>query len=301
MRFAFVFSMMVFMALSVTATQAWGQQELRRELDRVYSDWRASLETKSLGNWQRATAAHRQMSIRNLIVSQQQAFPSAMFAVPMKPPETALLRFVDVKVNGPTASLIYFGKVDLGVADPSEIPDNLLYLNFVKEESGWKFDTTRLVNLEAMPDVRAALKTGGNSAALDNPELLPTGVVPPVAKPCPMPDRIGVLQVESFGYQTDANVNGFDVASVTDNAEEHIIIGGLRDGVNPLKLQIKQVPLPPEAPKDAERILRISAIILTGEQQRPVIEVFDWTPQAAVADGPQDLVIHVSRITMRQR
>ncbi|TLD69440.1 hypothetical protein FEM03_17510 [Phragmitibacter flavus] len=298
MRFAnglFLLLLMVAAAVPVRADV----HALRRELDRSYSAWREAMATKNFSGWQQTTAAHRQMSIRNLIVSQQQPFPAALFAVPMKPPETAPLRFVEVQQNGETASLVYFGKVDLGIADAAEIPENLLFLRFVREASGWKFDTTSLINLEPQPDVRAVLKGGGKPGLLSDPDLLPTGVVPPVAKPCPKPDRIGVLQVASFGYETRAVVNGFDVASVTDNAEEHIIIGGLRDGVNPLVLDLKEVPLPPGAPADAERVVRVSALVLTGEEKRPAIEVFEWKPTAQPGAGTQNLVIHVSKITLR--
>jgi hypothetical protein len=272
---------------------------LRRELDRTYSAWREAMAARDFAGWQRTTAAHRQMSIRNLIVSQQQPFPAAMFAVPMKPPETAPLRFVEVRQKGETASLVYFGKVDLGIAEITEIPENLLFLRFVKESDGWKFDTTSLINLEPQPDVRAALKAGGKPELLSDPDLLPDGVVPPVAKPCPKPDRIGVLQVASFGYETRAAVNGFPVAAVTDNIEEHIIIGGLRDGTNPLVLELKEVPLPDGAPPDAERVVRVSALVLTGEEKRPAIEVFEWKPTSSPGEGTQNLVIHVSKITLR--
>jgi hypothetical protein len=291
MKFLPVILALLCSVLSLRADDA----TLRRELDRAYSSWRDALVTRSFSGWQQATAASRQVITRNLIVSQQQPCPSALFALPMKPPETTTLRFVKVQAEGDTAHLVYFGKVDIGIADPAEIPDNVLLLKFIKETTGWKFDTTRLINLAPVPEVRAALGNGGSSAFLNEPEFLPTGKIPSVPKACPVPDRIGVLQVASFGYQTQAQVNGFEVASVENNAEEHIIIGGLRDGENPLTLSVKTLPIPP----GDERSLEVNAIVLTGKQERPTITVFSWKPESKTVPEEVKLLIHVSKITLR--
>ena len=268
---------------------------LRRELERTYSSWRSAIVSRNLPGWQQTTAAHRQMLTRNLIVSQRQPFPNALFDLPMRPAETATLRFVQSDVNGNTAQLIYFGKVDIGLVDPGDVPDSILALKFVKEATGWKFDTFRLVNLAGAPDVRATLQNGGSTAFFKDPDFAPDGVVPPVAKPCPVPDRIGVLQIASFGYATRAIVNGFDTATVQDNAEEHIVIGGLKDGENPLALTVKPLPVP----ADAERSLEVNALVLTGDQKRPTIRVFSWKPEGATVPEQVNLTIHVSRITLR--
>ena len=269
---------------------------LRRELDRAYSSWRDAIVTRSLSGWQQSTAAYRQVTTRNLIVSQLQPFPSALFALPMRPPETSLLRFLKAEAKGGTATLAYFGKVDIGVADPSQIPENILILKFLKDPSGWKFDTTRLVNLESAPDVRSSLRNGGSSGFLNGPEFAPSGVVPPVPQNCPIPDRIGVLQIASIGYETKATINGFDIATIENNAEEHIIVGGLKNGENPLKLNIKELPVP----EGVNRVLDVSAIVLTGSEKRPSIKVFSWKPETKKPAETENLMIHVSKITMRE-
>lgn len=267
----------------------------KREMEQAYSRWREAMVTRSLPAWQQATATSRQITTRNLIVSQKQPFPTALFDIPMRPPETATLRFLKAEVNGPTGQLMYFGKVDVGLLEAKEIPENILILKFIREASGWKFDTTRLVNLSSAPEVRATLKNGGSSAFLNEPEFSPTGIVPPTPKPCPMPDRIGVLQIASFGYETHAVVNTFDVATVSNNAEEHLVIGGLRDGENPLELKVK--PLPVE--EGQERILEVHALVLTGSETRPTIRVFTWKPEHHPVPETVGQVIHVNRITLR--
>ncbi|RBP47615.1 hypothetical protein DES53_101412 [Roseimicrobium gellanilyticum] len=270
--------------------------ELRRQLERSYGAWKQSLIAADLSGWQQSTAAHRQMLTRNLIVSQKQPFPHALFAIPMRPPEIATLRFLGSTVKGNTANLAYFGKVDLGLVDQSEIPESLLILKFVRESTGWKFDTTRLINLGSAPEIQAALKNGGRANFLDDPEFAPTGEVPAVPKACPVPDRIGVLQIASFGYATRVSVNGFDVATVQDNAEEHLVIGGLKNGDNPTTVEAKQLPVP----EGAERSLEINAIILTGEQKRPTIQVFSWKAEKHPVPEFQKMMIFVNKITMRE-
>lgn len=292
MRFVPVAAAVLFSFLPLHGDDA----DLRRELERTYSTWRSAIASRDLGGWQKATAAHRQMITRNLIVSQKQPFPDALFNLPMRPAETSTLRFLQTRVAGNTAHTAYFGKVDLGLLDVAEIPENVLILKFVKEATGWKFNTSRLLNLAASPDIRASLQNGGSSSVLDDPEFAPDGVVPATPKPCPVPDRIGVLQVASFGYATKATVNGFEVAAVQDNAEEHIIIGGLRDGENPLVIEAKQQPVP----DGEERHLEINALILTGDEKRPTIRVFAWKPEGQNLAEPVKAIIHVSRLTMRE-
>lgn len=292
MRSAFVLAASIIWS-SLTLHAA--DREVRPELERTYSAWRAALAARDVSGWQKATASHRQVAIRNLIVSQKQPFPDALFNLPMRPAEIATLRFLQIKVLGNTANTAYFGKVDLGLVDPSEVPDNILILKFVKEASGWKFDTSRLLNLTGSPEMRATLQNGGTPSVLDDPAFAPDGVVPPTAKPCPLPDRIGVLQVASFGYITKATVNGFDAGTVQDNAEEHIIIGGLRDGENPLVLEVQEQPIP----EGEERHLEVSALVLTGDEKKPTIQVFSWKPEGKNLAEPVKVTIFVNRLTLK--
>ena len=288
MRSAFVLAAILSSSMTLRAADA----AVRPELERTYSAWRAALAARDVSGWQKATASHRQVATRNLIVSQKQPFPDALFNLPMRPAEIATLRFLQIKVLGNTAN---FGKVDLGLVDPSEVPDNILILKFVREAAGWKFDTSRLLNLAGSPEMRASLQNGGTPAVLDDPAFAPDGVVPPTAKPCPAPDRIGVLQVASFGYITRATVNGFDAGTVQDNAEEHIIIGGLRNGENPLVLEVQEQAIP----EGEDRHLEVSALVLTGNEKKPTIQVFSWKPEGKNLAEPVKLTIFVNRLTLK--
>ena len=291
MSFPIAFTAVLISAFALHAADS----DVRPQLERTYSEWRSALAARDLPGWQKVTASHRQMATRNLIVSQKQPFPAALFNLPMRPAETATLRFLQAKVVGNTAHAAYFGKVDLGLVDASEIPDNILILKFVKEATGWKFDTSRLLNLSGSPEIRITLQNGATTPFLDDPAFAPDGQIPATAKPCPIPDRIGVLQVASFGYTTKATVNGFEVATVQDNAEEHLIIGGLRNGENPLILEAKELPVP----DGEERHIQVNALVLTEDQKKPTIRVFEWKSDGKDLKDPLKLPIYVNQITLR--
>ncbi len=289
--------MRIFLAAIFLFSQALHAEDtdLRRELEHTYSLWRNAIAAHDISGWQRSTASYRQALTRNLIVSQKQPFPDALFAIPMRPPETSTLRMVKVAAKGATAHLMFFGKVDLGITEASEVPENLLILKFIKDKEAWKFDTTRVVNLSGAPEIRAELKNNASSPYLNEPELNPTGVVPPTPAPCTIPDRIGVLQIASVGYETRAIVNGFEVATVTDNLEQHLVIGGLKDGENPLKLQFKATALPEDVPRQ----LQINALVLTGDESKPTIRVYTWKPEGNTTPETLDQIIHVNKLTLR--
>lgn len=268
---------------------------LRRELERSFSGWRTAIATRNLAAWKENTASFRQVETRNMIVSQKQPFPQALFDIPLRAPEPGTLRFMKSEANGLTASAVYFGKVDVGIPDAGEIPENLLLLKFINESGRWKFDTLRLVNLAGAPDVRASLKNGGSSGMLNSPEFVPSGIVPATPKPCQAPDHVAALQVASLGYATVPRVNGFALPVVADAAEQHIIIGGLNSGENTLTLEVKPTPVA----EGSARHLVVNAVVLTGNEAKPMIRVFTWKPPGETAPEFTEQKIIVNKITLR--
>lgn len=266
----------------------------RADLERVYYDWRSALVNSNLDAWQRATSRYRQVVTRNLIISGNQPYPEAIFQIPIQPPEITHLRLLEAEAKGPTAHLIYFGKVDLGL-EADKIPENILILKFAKEGETWKFDTTRFMNLEGVPEVRASLQNGV-ADFLDKPEFNVTGVVPPVPELCKKPEYVATLQIQSYGYETGAKLNGFEYGPIADNAEQQVIIGGLAKGENELRLKIKALPVP----DGVERLLVISAIVMTGRKDKPGIEVFNWEHKSAEPPPEIKLPVWVNRTTLRE-
>ena len=132
---------------------------------------------KDAAAWQRTTAPHRRMEVKNRILSEKRAFPAAVFDLPAPPPALAGLKFLEAKQNGATAKASYFGKIDFGVGgSPS---DNLLVLSFTGGGGGWFYDRADFVNLAALPEVRKELAAGDLGYLKETPEAQPSGVVPP--------------------------------------------------------------------------------------------------------------------------
>jgi hypothetical protein len=265
-------------------------------LSKVYREWRAALLANSYTAWQKHTSQHRQALTRNLIVSQGQNYPEALFSIPLTPPDTAGLRLLELEANGPTAHLVYFGRVDMGLDVPTDqIPENMLVLKFFQEKTGWKFDSTRLINLADAPETRAAVKEG-DMEFLKHPPFNPPGVLPETPKPCRIPQRVAALRIHAVGFQVSSKFCGYDYQPVENNAEQQLLMGGLEWGNSTLKLQIKEVPLP--AP-DADKILNVEVVVLTGQEKKPVIRVFHWEPSTLPPPAAVDLTVVLDNGTLK--
>jgi hypothetical protein len=213
---------------------------LQGQLEQVYGSWRQAMVQKDYSAWTKVTATHRQMTVKNRLNSERRIFPKGIFEVPAAPPVLAGLKNVQVKRNGRTAKLIYFGKVDFGVGgDPT---DNLLVIDFVQENTGWKYDVTEFVNLAALPDVRAELGKGDLAYITKTPEFSPSGVVPPVPIAVPVAKYIAKVYVFCPGRSVDVTVNRISKHRFGNAKEAELVMGGVVDGKNEIQYSIKGLP-----------------------------------------------------------
>ncbi len=252
------------------ATQAAEDTALRAELERVYHTWRGAMLNRDARAWKQATSRYRQVHTHNMIVSQRQPYPEAVFAVPLKPPDITRLRLLDARAVGETAQLVFFGRIDLGI-EVEEVPDNILVLRYIKDPEGWRFDTSRLVNLAGVPDLRASLQQGAQPDFLNEPEFTPPGKAPPVPPVCKPPQYMAAFQIESVGYETRVRINGFDYPPVRDVGINQLVIGGLNRDENALEMAIKPTELAP----GEERSLEISVMVVRDPKQPPT-PVYRW-------------------------
>ncbi len=298
MRTAFKLLPLVFAAcllLPAARLRAADDLKLRSTLDRVYLEWRGAVITRNMEAWKRYTTGYRQMVSRNLIVSQGQPYPEAIFDLPVAPPEILKLKLLEAEAVGPTAHLVYFGKVDLGLGVTGEkLPNNLLVLKFLNETGEWRFDSSKFINLNDSPDIRKACEEG-HPDFLKDPPFNPPGVLPVIPKPCARPEKVAALRIEAVGYEVKARINGYDYPVVADNAEQQVIIGGLARGDNDLLLDIKPIP----AAKNEDRILNVQAIMYTGDPKHPTVKVFDWTPRYHPAEPNVKLNMSLNNVTMK--
>jgi len=210
------------------------------ELAMAYGRWRSAMTSRNLAGWQAATARHRQIRIRNRILSERRPFAQALFDLPGVPPDLRGLKALGVRSKGNTARAFYFGKIDFGVGgDPS---DNLLVLSFAREEGSWKYDTADFVNLSALPNVRRQL-AAGDLKHLDRPEFTPPGQIeaPRVQLRAPV-KYITKAYVFCPGREVRLLVNKISPHLFQNTKAAEIVIGGARDGNNEIQYTIRSLP-----------------------------------------------------------
>ncbi len=296
MRSSLALSLALLAALLPVPAPAAEDPALRAELERVYHTWRGAMINRDAIAWKQSTSRYRQVHTHNMIVSQRQPYPDAVFAVPMQPPDISRLRLLDARAVGDTAQLVFFGRIDLGLEVDGEIPDNIFVLRYIKDPEGWRFDTSRLVNLAGVPDLRAKLQQGGQPDFLDEPEFTPPGKAPPVPPICKSPQYMAAFQIESVGYETQVRINGFDYPPVRDVGINQLVIGGLNRDENALEMTIKPTELPP----GEERSLEISVMIMQGDPTLPPKPVYRWrTTEASPPPFRRDS-IWVNRSTLER-
>lgn len=227
---------LVFAALAGIST---AQDDLRPALERSYQTWHAAMIGRDARAWQRATAPHRQMEVRNRIVSEKRAFPAAVFDLPAPPPALQGLKFLEAVRNGPTAKASYFGKIDFGVGGAPS--DNLLVLSFVAGGRGWLYDRADFVNLAALPEVRAELAAGNLKYLKETPEARPSGQVPPTPLAAPPAKYIAKVYVFCPGREVRVQVNKISHHRFANAQEAGIVIGGARDGSNEVQYAIRKL------------------------------------------------------------
>ena len=230
---------LIFAFLLISATLAGGQENLRPTLETTYSAWRESMIRRDPAAWQRVTAEHRRVEVRNRIVSEKQPFPATVFKLPAPPPSIQGLRFLEAKKNGATAKASYFGKIDFGVG--GEPTDNLLVLSFVHGSGGWLYDRADFVNLAALPAVRKELGEGNLKYLKETPEAQPSGQVPPTPIAAPPAKYVAKVYVFSPGREVQVQINKISRHRFANAKEAEVVIGGAVDGLNEVQFTVKKL------------------------------------------------------------
>jgi hypothetical protein len=215
------------------------EDALRLQLEASYNAWREAVIRRDAASWQRVTAPHRRMEVKNRILSEKRAFPATVFDLPAPPPAISGLNFLEAKQNGPTAKASYFGKVDFGVGGAPS--DNLLVLSFVHGGAGWLYDRADFVNLAALPEVRRELAAGELKYLKETPEAQPSGVVPPVPIEARPAKYIAKVYVFCPGREVRVQVNKISQHRFANAKEAEVVIGGAVDGPNELQFATKKL------------------------------------------------------------
>lgn len=210
--------------------------QLKAQLEAVYMQWRTAMIKKNYNLWAQYTATHKQITVKNRIVSEKRGFPASIFALPAAPPSVKELKAVRVESKGATASAVYFGKVDFGVGGkPTE---NVFHLQFVFERGGWKYSNADFFNLNILTKERAQLKAGDMTFVAQQ-GFAASGVVP--AKPIAINGAQYIAKVYVFcpGRDVRLKVNKVSDHRYQNNKVSEVVIGGARNGVNEISYAIK--------------------------------------------------------------
>lgn len=218
---------------------AGAQDDLRQPLESSYNAWRNAILKKDPLAWERATAAHRRIDVKNRILSEKRAFPASIFNLPSQPPALTGLKFLEAKQNRSTAKASYFGKIDFGVG--GEPTDNLMVLSFVRGGNGWLYDRADYINLTALPEVRKELAAGDLKYLKETPESQPSGVVPPTPLEVRPAKIIAKVYVFCPGREVQVQVNKFSRHRFANAKEAETVIGGALDGPNEVQFAIKKL------------------------------------------------------------
>jgi hypothetical protein len=233
MKWLFVACIFWFPALAADA------DPLKADLESAYQQWRDAVLRKDIAAWQRTTAPHRRMEVRNRIVSEKRSFPAAVFDLPAPPPSIDNLRFLESRQNGPTAKASYFGQIDFGVG--GKPTDNLLVLSFVRGGPGWLYDRADFVSLAGLPDVRKELAAGDLSYLRETPEAQPNGIVPPTPVEAPAAKTIAKVYVFCPGREVRVQVNKISQHRFANAQESEVVIGGAIDGANEVQYTVRRL------------------------------------------------------------
>lgn len=230
---------MICTLLLCVSTLSTADETLRPALEQTYNAWRDAVVRKDAAAWQRATAPHRRVEVKNRILSEKRAFPAAVFDLPAPPPSLAGLKFLEAKQNGATAKASYFGKIDFGVGgSPSE---NLLVLSFTGGGDRWTYDRADFVNLGALSEVRKELASGDLGYLKETPEARPSGVVPPTPIEVGPAKHIAKVYVFSPGREVRVQINKISHHRFANAKEAEVVIGGARDGLNEVQYSIRKL------------------------------------------------------------
>ena len=269
----------VFLAILTLLTAGVGglqAQDLHGELVRVYRGWVSANVNKDYRAWKRYTASHRVAITHNMVVSRKDDWPGVIFSLPFRAPEISTLRLLATLQDGPTAHMIYYGKIDFGILEGEEIPNNMLVLRFVQEEEGWKFDNTRFFNLSG--DAAAQhMAEKGDLSLLSDDRFRPNGAVPPTPEMLKEPDYVGEVWIASIGYETTVRIGDAHESNVRDNVITDLIIGGLsRDG-KAVEIQASKT----EVPEDVKPRLEVEIYALRPGKKAHRVWFWKPTPEAA--------------------
>lgn len=274
--------------------------ELIRTLREQYAAWRFAILNRDLDQWAANTSEHRRHQVRNEVVSNGAAFPEALFEAIQPPPQVTPLRVVDLRMGADVARITFFGPLhgDPTTAPPPGTPSDLLHVVFHREQHDWKLDHISHVSLDQRPDWRQRLMQL-DYALLQDPtfHFVATKPAPPAL--CDPPEHVAMLQIFSSGYKVRAVINGHAYPEIDDGNVHMIVIGGLRNGANELKLEMEpSVGDSTSTPGDAH--VAVNLWVRPGDPEQDSSRVFHYMPRPGEVPRQHEASVLVNERTLAE-
>ena len=225
---------------TLSASLAYGQSKLEKDLARTYIIWQKAMVNKDVRGWDAIVASERKKEVKNRIYSERLKYPAQVFNVPIPPPAVTSLKMLQAKAEGDNAKAVFFGKIDFSVGGKPE--DNLLVVSYQNQAGYWRFVKAEYVNLTALKGVREQIYAKDYSY-LKHEDFQPApfkrtnfielnGAVPIITKVyayCP-------------GREVKAMMNSRSNHLFQNVAEAEVAIGGANVGNNSIEFSVKKLP-----------------------------------------------------------
>ena len=244
------------------------EDTLRNTLEKK---WEAYLEASKSGK--ESALAETMSSFRlgmmknNLASAKRSLTPDIIKSISKHMPDISTADFVTLIENGPTVGLVYIkDSKEKDATNKQRV--TFIFIKFVKEDSGWKVDAGMNIGSPKFQD-------NGKKSEFDPSELPPTyaidGEVRSVPKPITAPDVAALLDVFSYGYQTEVIVNGVKQGTPVEASRSGLLKGGLRKGENSVTIVVRQTE------KDTSSHPRVNIRRVLAD--RKTEEVFKFEPK----------------------
>lgn len=268
------------------------ERALRDELQGVYRSWAEAMRLRDYPQWAKHSTSWLKVEVENQIRSQKMQFPRALFESPMVAPQVARLRFVRAKAVGEEAQLVYFGRVELEGGGGGEMPENLLVIWFGKEQGEWRVGRVQVIDLDPLPIVRRNIKAF-RYEALEQPELVVDGKLPPTPKRAPQPDYTAKVFAISLNERANISING----GVSDhefkaNRAAQVVLGGLKRGKNTIRLDVAKLE-GEDRPRDTldDRAPFVVRLYLMPDDPQRELPVIAWRYEPEDGKAPTEPIV----------
>jgi hypothetical protein len=237
---------------AVLALLAWGllgssvfsaQDVLRVELEQAYQSVIKASSSGIEAQLRETISSYMYSEVKGNYASAARPFDAqAVRTFSKLYPDIRKLPFVKTLLKGPTAALVYVA--DSAERDATAKPRvQFTVIRFVLEESRWRLDGFGRIGSLKYRDDGTVMEF---SESLLPPRLAVDGKV---RAPLPIPpaaERVGRLDVMSYGYETTVIINDRHQGSTKNRSSSALVKGGLRKGEN--RVLIEVVPLADSRP-----------------------------------------------------